>query len=502
MDLDVAARLGDDLRAAGYDTDGVLAQLGEAAHRALARGEKVPARRATADGSPLSTLIRVFLLGGAVDRAAMDRVLVTSGVAAAVTEGVLELAGDTVRPGLDLRPYADEDQEYLVLSDLDSDVRPGPVRPDHVLGIGAASLNLVRATIRDRVGSVLDLGAGCGVQALHCYHHTDQLTATDTSERALRMAAATARMNGQTWDLRQGSLFEPVGDERFDLIVSNPPFVISAGEQRFSYRDSGVAGDGLVRALVEQIPRHLNPGGTAQLLANWMVHGDSGSDWRTRVGSWVANTGLDAWVVQRELADPVEYVALWLKDAGESHDSDAGDTVAEAWLDYFERERVTGIGMGLITLRRPGSDNTGAAGPPVPDVVLDEITGAGEEITGDEAAAFLARRDWLRHTDDAALLATRLALSPAALLEERSLPGPDGWTAVYRVLRRVGGPAATLQLDEWTQGLIAGCRGQLPLSMLVELFATAHGFDRAALAEAVVPAVRHAVTRGLLHPVA
>lgn len=491
MDLDLAARLGDDLRAAGYDTDGVLGTLGEAAHRALARGEKVPARRATADGSPLSTLIRVFLLGGAVDRAAMDRVLVTSGAAAAASAGVLEIDGDTVRAGLDLRPYADEDQEYLVLSDLDSDVRPGPVRPDHVLGIGAASLNLVRATIREPVGSVLDLGTGCGVQALHCYHHTDRLTATDTSERALRLAAATARMNSQTWDLRQGSLFEPVDDERFDLIVSNPPFVVSAGEQRFSYRDSGVAGDGLVRSLVEQIPRHLNPGGTAQMLANWMVHDDG--DWRTRVGSWVAGTGLDAWVVQRELADPVEYVALWLKDAGEEG---ADDEVAEAWLDFFERERVTGIGMGLITLRRPRNPAS------VPDVVLDEITGAGEEITGDEAAAFLARRDWLRHTDDAALLQTRLALSPASLLEERSLPGQDGWTTVYRVLRRVGGPAATLQLDEWTQGLIAGCRGQLPLNVLVELFATAHGFDPAALAEAVVPAVRHAVTRGLLHPVA
>ena len=53
-----------------------------------------------------------------------------------------------------------------------------------------------------------------------------------------------------------------------------------------------------------------------------------------------------------------------------------------------------------------------------------------------------------------------------------------------------------------TQGLLAGCRGQLPLDVLVDLFAAAHGFDRDALAAAVLPAVRHAVTRGLLHPVA
>ncbi len=493
MDLDFAARLADDLRAAGYDTAGVLDRLGEAAHRGLARGEQVPALRATTDSSSLSLLIRLFLLNRDVSPDELTRVLPTAGVPEAIENGVLEAVRGGIRAAVDLRPYADEDHEYLVLSDLDSDVRPGPVRPDHVLGIGSASLSLARATIRERVGSVLDIGTGCGIQALHCYHHADSVTATDTSARALALAAGTARMSGQSWELLAGSLFEPVGDRRFDLIVSNPPFVISAGEQRFSYRDSGVAGDGLVRSLIAEIPAHLNPGGTAQLLANWMVH--EGADWRSRVGGWVADTGVDAWVVQRELADPVEYVALWLKDAGEDGEArESAEAIADAWLDYFDRESVAGIGMGLITLRR--SDAAAA------DVILDEITAAGEEITGEEAAGFLARRAWLREHDDRALLAATLSLSPAALLEERSLPHPDGWATVYRVLRRAGGPGAYLQLDEWTKALMAGCRGQVPLHVLIDLLASAHGFDPAALAEAALPAVRHAVTRGLLHPVA
>ncbi len=489
MDLDFTARLGDDLRAAGFDTDGVMETLGNRAHRALARGEKVPALRATADPSPLSSLIRLFLLGGTVSGFNAAALLPTAGLDAAVHNGVLERDGDAVRAGLDLRPYADEDHEYLVVSDLDSDVRPGPVRPDHVLGIGTASINLVRATIREQVGTVLDIGTGCGIQALHCFHHAGQVTATDTSPRALVLAAATARLNDQHWELRRGSLLDPVTDRRFDLIVSNPPFVVSAGEQRFSYRDSGIAGDGLVQSLVQRLPAHLNPGGTAQLLANWVVH--DGADWRERVGSWVTGTGLDAWVVQRELADPAEYVALWLKDAGEDADS---DQIAGDWLDYFERERVSGIGMGLITLRDNGSAQ--------PDIVLDEITAAGEEITGDEAAGFLARRCWLRATTDNQLLDTRLSLAPSVLLEQRSLPGLEGWATVYRVLRRADGPGAYLQLDEWTQSLLAGCRGQVPLGLLIQIFADAHGFDEAALTAAVLPSIRDAITRGLLHPVA
>ena len=320
-------------------------------------------------------------------------------------------------------------------------------------------------------------------------HIPARIVATDTNPRALALAGATARLNGQHWDLRRGSLFEPVEQERFDLIISNPPFVIGTGAQQYIYRDSGIAGDGMCEALVRGIPGHLKPGGTAQMLANWIVREDT--DWRERVGGWVYGTGCDAWVVQREMADPAEYIALWLKDAGEAG-ADAQRT-AEAWLDYFAAERVAGIGMGMITLRRSDSAD--------PDVVLDEITGAGEEVTGPEAAAFMARRNWLRDASDADLLGTRLSLAP-----------PSSWNSGHCPVTRVGprccgccarpeGPGATLQLDEWGQALLAGCTGDLPLATLLDLLATAHGLDLGALAEAVLPTIRVAITRGVLHPV-
>ncbi|WP_239020716.1 DUF7059 domain-containing protein [Nakamurella antarctica] len=498
-DLTIVDSIGSDLRAAGFDAENVPAFLGEQAHLALGRGDKVPSLRQTSDGSPLSTLIRLFLLGVTVPRAAAEAAFAATGIEAAVGAGAIELAtheagADEVRAALDIRPYADEDNSYLVVSDLDSDMRPGPVDPDHVLGIGAASISLVRATVRQQVGSVLDMGTGCGVQALHAFQHAHTVTATDTSARALALAAATARLNGQEWELLAGSAFEPVAGRTFDQIVSNPPFVISAGEQRFSYRDSGIAGDGLVQQIVAGIPAHLNIGGTAQLLANWMVF--EGTDWRERVGSWVKATGCDAWVVQRELADPAEYVAMWLKDAGEeSGDAQSGESesVAGEWLKYFADNKVSGIGMGLITLRKSGSAT--------PDVVLDELLLAGDEVTGDEAAAFLARRQWLRDTDDDALLGTTLSLSPAVYLEQRSLPSADGWTTVLRVIKRAGGVGATLQLDEYSQSLLAGCRGDAPLSMLIGLLAAAHGFDQKSLTELVLPAVRQAITRGIIHPI-
>jgi methylase of polypeptide subunit release factors len=488
-DLEVVDRLGTDLREAGYSTTAVPELLGSSAHRALGRGEMWPALRATRGGSALETMIRLFLLGTTESEGAVARAFPEAGVSAALSSGALERDGADIRAGLDIRPHADDDSEFLVVSDLDSDTRPGPVRRDHVLGIGQASITLANAVIREPAGAVMDLGTGCGIQALHAFSHSGSIVATDTNARALALAGATARLNGQRWDLREGSLFDPVVGERFDLIVSNPPFVIGTGRQQYEYRDSGIAGDGLCRALVGGMTGHLRPGGTAQMLANWIVRDDS--DWRERVGGWVYGTGCDAWVVQREMADPAEYVALWLKDAGETGGSAAG--TASDWLDYFAAEKVTGIGMGLITLRHNGSDD--------PDVVLDEITGVGEEVTGAEAAAFLARRAWLRGASDVDLLGARLSLAPSVILEQRALAGHEGWSTVLRLLRRPGGPGATLQLDEWGQSLLAGCTGDLPMVVLLDLMSTAHGLDVEALAEAVLPTIRVAITRGLLHPV-
>lgn len=491
QDPAVVGDLGDDLRAAGYDAARVPAVLGRSAERALGRGEFWPALRATEGGGALHTLIRLLLLGSTETVHDVAAALPRTGVRRALTDGVLERDGDGVRAALDIRPHADDDRDFLVVSDLDSDTRPGPVRREHVLGIGQASLSLARAVIRRPVRRALDLGTGCGIQALHLDSHVEQIVATDTNPRALALAAATAGLNGMSWDLRSGSLFAPVTGERFDLIVSNPPFVIGAGEQQYLYRDSGMVGDGICEALVRGLPDHLEPGGVAQLLANWMVIGEQ--DWRKRVAGWLEGSDCDAWVVQRELADPTEYVTLWLSDAGE--DPEAAARHGREWLDWFSQQQVTGIGMGVITLRRR---EPGEHGPI--DRVLDEIAGVGEEVTGPEAAAFLARRRWLSGVEDAALLRTRLRLDDAVLLEERSLAGHQGWMPVLRMLTRIDGPGARLQLDEWGRALLAGCRGEAPLGLLVELLAAAHGLDEVALAKAVLPSVRVAVGRGILHP--
>jgi methylase of polypeptide subunit release factors len=493
----VVDALGADLRSAGYTNDGVGELLGADGGAAFSRGQWWSAMRVTdrvgAEQQRLAVLVRLFLLGVDETPERLERAVPTVGVDELINSGVVAATEHgAVRALLDVRPHSDGSRDFLVVSDQDAAQRPGAVRHDHVLGIGGASVSLAHGVIRDPARRALDLGTGCGIQAVHLDAHCDSIVATDTNPRALALASATARLNGMAWDLRRGSLFEPVAGERFDLIVSNPPFVVGTGALDFLYRDSGMAGDALCANLIEQVGDHLEPGGTAQIMANWLVHnGQKEGAWRDRVSGWLSGTGLHAWVVQREFADPISYVSLWTSDAGELPEDAARR--GGAWLDWFEAESIAGVGMGMITLRAPRTGEHRA-----PDHVLEEITGADEMLTGPEVAAFFARRQYLHDTDDEQLLAAKLSTAPV-FLEEQSLPGPDGWQVVGAAVHRPGGPGAVLGVDEVSRALLAGCRGEVPLGTLLELLAAHHGVDSDALAEAALPVVREAIGRGILY---
>ena len=140
--------------------------------------------------------------------------------------------------------------------------------------------------------------------------------------------------------------------EQFDLVATNPPFVISpATGERLVYRDSGLPGDRVVEHIVRGLPGILREGGTGQVLANWMIVRDQ--PWEERL-SWIPSTGrrgCDAWVVQREVVDLPTYVELWLKDAG-LHGSPEYHQRYDTWLSWFEEQGAEAVGFGWINLRR------------------------------------------------------------------------------------------------------------------------------------------------------
>ena len=476
------------LHACGFGYDGVAALLGPTAHAALSRNETTPGRRATTGGSPLETLVRLWSLQAPVSREDADRAL-PGLVDVLVTAGMLEASGGEVRSLVDVRPCAADGSDRWVVSDLTPglDGAPIAVATDHVLGISSASTSLAQLTVRQPFGSALDLGTGCGVQALHLADHVEHVVASDVNERALEMTRLNAALNGVRVDVRAGSLFEPVAGERFDLIVTNPPFVVSPGVgERLVYRDSGLPGDEVVRRVVTAAPRHLNPGGWCQVLANWAHR--RGEPWQERVGGWLAGSGCDAWVVQREVADLAEYVELWLKDAG-VHGRPDYVRRYDAWLSWFDSQGIEAVGFGWLHLRRV--DRT-------PVVALEEWPFEIEQPLGPEVADRARRTDLLAATSDDALLDRRLVTRSDVRQESHGAPGADDPETIW--LRQQRGMRRARQADTVEAGLVGACDGDLSVAQILDALGTLLGEDPDALRRDRLPAVRELVADGFLLP--
>ncbi|MET9970109.1 class I SAM-dependent methyltransferase [Streptomyces sp. NPDC006356] len=491
---DVAARLREALLAASFTADGLLELLDAPAYAALARSETVPALRATRGDTPLEALVRLFLLQQPVPHARVADVLP---VDACLESGWLVRAGqdcDDVAATVDVRPYGGPDgEDWFIVSDLGCAVGGaggiGSKDEGVVLGVGGASTTLAGITVRTPVSSALDLGTGSGIQALHAAQHATRVTATDLNPRALHITALTLALSGApAADLREGSLFEPLRNgETYDLIVSNPPFVISPGA-RLTYRDGGMGGDDLCRSIVQGAGERLNEGGFAQFLANWQ-HVE-GEDWQDRLRSWVPR-GCDAWIVQREVQDVTQYAELWLRDAGD-HRGDVAEYQAryDAWLDEFDARKVKAVGFGWITLRK--------ASAAVPSITVEEWPHPVEQPLGDTVLAHFARLDYLRARDDAALLEDHFRLVGEVVQEQVGLPGAEDPEHV--VLRQHRGMRRATQVDTVGAGFAGVCDGSLSAGRILDAIAQLMGEDPVLLRDRTPAQIRLLVEQGFLEP--
>ena len=411
----------------------------------------------------------------------------------------------TVRSAVDLRPYAtDSSAELYVASDLGAFQRPGVLRHDHVLGIGGASLTLVQSTPRRPVDTALDLGTGCGIQTFHLLAHARHVTATDISERALATARFNLILNAEAldvdpWDLparvslERGSLVEPVADRRFDMVVSNPPFVITPrspdehAEDRFTYRDGGLPGDRLVRELLGALPTVLNPGATAHLLANWEIprdpHEEPSTTWSRGPASWVP-PGTGAWLVQREVQDPCEYAETWLRDASQQRDVADYERAYAAYLDDFDSRDVAAVGFGMVWLYRPGEETPDIAPRifetvphPIQQPIAPALAAEWERMLrmARDEADHGARGPAAASDTDPAWLARHYTVAQDVTEERHGTPGaPD---PALILLRQGAGLRRSVILSSEAAGFAGVCDGELSAGQILTALGSLLGWQ-------------------------
>lgn len=498
VDVAAARALAEDLRAAGFTSASVRDAWGPIADDAIARGLHGPALTALRERSDaLATLARLFVLGISQPASQVDAALPRGGARGAAALGVVRLDSEAAHPLVLIRPqeFADEagSVSWLVASDLDEAALGGALPEDHVLGVGGASLTLASLQLPTPAARGLDVGTGCGIQTLRARRAVDTVVATDISVRAIWFATLNAIFNDLDGvEVREGSLFEPVAGERFDRIVSNPPFVITPrvdGVPAYEYRDGGMVGDALVEAFVTGVGAHLEPGGVAQLLGNWEYR--EGEDGLDRVRAWVAASGvaLDAWIVEREQLDPLAYAELWIRDGGTTSSTAGFADLVDAWLDDFTARGVTGVGFGYLLLRRPAS---GAPTLSRFERVTQPVAGA----LGPHLADALVAHDALAGIDDEMLARAVLQVAPDVTEARHHMPGAEAPSVIE--LRQGGGFGRALEVDPALAALVGASDGELAVGVLVDAIADLLEVDAVALRTDILPRIRELIFTGFL----
>ena len=359
-------------------------------------------RRLAADHSAIATLVKLFLLAAPVGREEAARALAPLGPETLVQTGLAALEEDVLRPLARVSPNSG----LVIVSDPLWNVD----LPDFVTGPSPSARRVERLTVRRPVRTALDLGTGSGIQALLAAGHSERVVAVDLNERALAFARFNAALNGASnIDTREGSWFEPVEGERFDLIVANPPYVVSP-ENEFLYRDGDLLADAVTQKLLGEVPAQLEEGGFAHVMGNW-IHGRD-EDWRAPVENWLAGSGCDALLLRYTGTDLVTYAALWnlpLAAGGAEHFLE----LVDRWLDYYRREGIEAISEGMVVLRRRSGGRNW--------VRAIEVPGEPNGPAGDHLLRLFEareRRDEL--AEDDAVLAARFELVPGLRLYRRA----------------------------------------------------------------------------------
>jgi len=323
-----------------------------------------------------------------------------------------------------------------------------PLRREFIGGVGPAARTLASLTLRHSVDSALDLCAGCGYQALLLARHARTVIATDILPRALWLTNFNSQLNGvSNVECRQGNFFEPVAEERFDLIACNPPFIVSP-DTEYAFRDSGLGGDSVSEMVLTSLTEHLNDGGFATAIVNWGLQ--DGEQWEEPGTRWLTGRGCDAIFIRWDASEPLSYTAMWNADLREPSPAEYAAAL-DRWSAYLSGlgfERIAQL--GVVLRRRAGTNwNLGF-----------ETSNAPSGNAAHQIARMFAARDFLaEHHGD--LLDHRFALVEGHRLDQ----GMNFKNGSYDIF------SAAMSLPDAGVGL----QGEVPANLIPLLFSLSSG---------------------------
>jgi SAM-dependent methyltransferase len=474
---DVLRALRTALAESGYTPDAITELV--RVSRFVPPADELPvATQADETDERLGVLVTLLALGRGVPAATARAALAPAVLEDVQTTGLVTVDGGEATANYRVMPHAG----LLLAGD-----GPRPGDRDVVSAFTDPSLTLAQLTPRTRRRSMLDLGTGSGILALLGAAHSDTVTAVDVNPRALMFARFNAALNEcDNLELVEGSWFEPLAGRDFDLIVGNPPYVVSP-DHEFTYRDSGMPGASMFESLCRETAAHLKPGGLAILLASW-PHG-SEDDWAGTPLTWATETGCDALVLCQATLDPLNHAVRWNVPPVRFLDPESLRETVARWLSYYRTIGAGAISFGTIALRRRTAGIGWAS-------ALKASTAPGG-LASEQLVRVLDGQELIRSLDDRDLLAKSFSLPNGIDISQRFQRPGERFVARPAMVRLADGLGVSAAVDPDALEVVFACDGRRPLSEIVDSLAARRGLDAQALARIAVGAIRELLAHGL-----
>jgi carbamoyltransferase len=347
----------DFLRTSGYSEGGIAARLGigDLSRVSLDMYPVYVRYRNLREGTRLDRLIALFLLQGALSLEVAEKALGAERLRFLEETGLLrsDEAGQSVAAPVSIYPcsglFLVTDHRFRHLERL----RAGAA-PDPVMYIGADSYYLSRVLTRRPFDMALDLGTGSGIHALLLARQGKKVVGVDSNPRAVNFARFNALLNGiENVEFLEGDIYGPVGGERFEVIVSNPPFVPSP-VKKLSFRDGGTLGDEVLSRIIAGLPAHLAEGGICQIVTHLVEQ--KAIPYKEKLYGWLGDRNYNVLIMRFGGMNPQEYAVSQVKKTfGESYDR--YETELRRWIDSYEENGIARISGGVFNIESNRTDS-------------------------------------------------------------------------------------------------------------------------------------------------
>lgn len=473
------AELGKILRAASFNPVHVATALGVQTTLSTRTEELAELLARLPGGTALSTLIRLLVLGFPVNAHEVSRALSPLTLERLERFGLLQAAAQAqVRSSVRIVPYGN----LLVACDYERD--RGTLPRNHVPGVHGSSVLLANLTPRSHSSSTFDMGAGCGIQSLLAAVHSDHVVASDINPRALMFTAFNALLNGiGALEIREGSTFQPVAGEVFDLIVCNPPYVISP-ESSHDYRDSGLPGDELCKNLIFEVQHFLADRGFACILISWALR--RGQRWWEPLLKWLPAGDFGVLVLKTETVDALANASRWIT-LPKGSSLAARQEMLGRWQDYYDSRGIELIGYGAVVLRRLQNGQSWTC--------FESLRNGPAGPGGDQIQRIFANQEYLARSGSPDELLTHAFMPvPGLLLEQSVRYSADAWEPALPATVQDDELGIYRRLTPLGMKLLTSMDGQRTLGELLESMNPGH------LPPGAIALITDLVGRGFLVP--